>query len=260
MANFPKRVLVSISILVVGYLTVSAMAEPFMQKSTSFARTTTSDGANRRLTSSLGGSVGASDPSYMVSGAISSYSNLSMTLVDQYARIGVKLAAFAWPTREPLLVTARQILRDVQLSLPCREGLLRMSHDLYHKKPWAMKTLDASGKVTNGLRDKYVDFGSIDQCLANGRQRRKSRKTLNNQSMPTKYCLTKIRWPLPAYEGHPPKLQMSTVGQPNGLTHWIQAIANHYEVLYVDTFTVAACLPATCARDEIQVNMKFFNR
>lgn len=61
------------------------------------------------------------------------------TLTDKYGRLAGALTTFAWPGRENVIVQTRKALRDLPLSTVCREALLRISHDTFRQRPWAMK-------------------------------------------------------------------------------------------------------------------------
>lgn len=64
----------------------------------------------------------------------------------------------------PQLIRTSQM---VQLSNPCSYDMLRMALALRQFEPWALKMIDSSGKVPEGIFEgSFTALGSYDQCLS----------------------------------------------------------------------------------------------
>lgn len=108
----------------------------------------------------------------------------------------------------PRLIRTSQM---VEVSGSCSHDILRMALALRQFEPWALKMIDSSGKVPEGiLEGSFTALGSYDQCLnivfgPSSSQHQTSTTTTTSQTTPNinhqqthgKYCLVNLSPYLP---------------------------------------------------------------
>ncbi|XP_076360189.1 nose resistant to fluoxetine protein 6-like isoform X2 [Tachypleus tridentatus] len=129
---------------------------------------------------------------------------------------------------------------SVDLSGSCYSSLLKLIFGVRRLRSWAIRMLDASGKITNGILDgSSTDFGSYDQCLNVIVSNRRS-KEINFRG---KYCFLQIHPEFPSASISPDSRLQETV---------FHEISENTEYLSEVAYLTALCVPSTCTTEDIE--------
>lgn len=148
-----------------------------------------------------------------------------------------------------------QFLGDIsQLNLTgdCTYGLFKMIFGVKQLKPWAIKMLDASGKMPDGLfYGSLAAFGDMGECLhvraINRRLNGKLEEYFQGQ-----YCALNIRFKLPPKPArYSPKTFLKNLTDEVPLyKHLLGDVSVGY--FYFTPIRMALCVPSTCTQKDIQ--------
>ncbi|XP_077505446.1 nose resistant to fluoxetine protein 6-like [Amblyomma americanum] len=148
-----------------------------------------------------------------------------------------------------------QFLGDIsQLNLTgdCTYGLFKMIFGVKQLKPWAIKMLDASGKMPEGLFfGSLTAFGDMGECL----QVRAINRRLNGkleEYFQGQYCALDIRFKLPPKPArYSPKTFLKNLTDQIPLyKHLLGDVSVGY--FYFTPIRMALCVPSTCSQSDIQ--------
>lgn len=148
-----------------------------------------------------------------------------------------------------------QFLGDIsQLNLTgdCTYGLFKMIFGVKQLKPWAIKMLDASGKMPEGLfHGSLTAFGDMGECL----EVRAINRRLNGkleEYFQGQYCAMNLRFKLPPKPArYSPKTFLKNLTDQVPL---YKALLGDVSVgyFYFTPIRMALCVPSTCTQTDIQ--------
>ncbi|KAG9509518.1 Nose resistant to fluoxetine protein 6, partial [Fragariocoptes setiger] len=139
----------------------------------------------------------------------------------------------------------------VSLSGACSYDMLRLVLGLRQFQPWALKMLDAAGKVPEGIFEgSFTALGSYDECLAT--QFEASQSDDGNQPTQGKYCLVNVSPFLPP---KPPVDNVEHIFNEEANKRNYPR-ANHFArigaIFYYMRFRIGVCIPSTCSDIDTQ--------
>ncbi|XP_076320938.1 O-acyltransferase like protein-like [Tachypleus tridentatus] len=130
-----------------------------------------------------------------------------------------------------------RMFSTIELSGPCYSSLLKTAFAVRKLKSWAMKMLDASGKITSGIVEgRATNFGSYDQCLSVIM----NNKRTNKVDFRGKYCFLEIHSMFPT-ASLDPRLQDTILGDFAESAHLLEGRSSR----------TALCLPSTCTDEDV---------
>ncbi|XP_013781189.2 nose resistant to fluoxetine protein 6-like, partial [Limulus polyphemus] len=129
---------------------------------------------------------------------------------------------------------------SVGLSGSCYSSLLKLTFGVRRLRSWAIRMLDASGKITAGILDgSFTDFGSYDQCLNVVVSNRKSKGI----SFRGKYCFLQVHPEFPSGSIPPDsKLQETAFREISEIAKYLSEV----------DYLTALCVPSTCTTEDIE--------
>ncbi|XP_076319637.1 nose resistant to fluoxetine protein 6-like [Tachypleus tridentatus] len=133
-----------------------------------------------------------------------------------------------------------RMFSTVELSGPCYVSLLKTLFSIRKLKSWAIKMLDASGKISSGIAEgKGTNFGSYDECLnilvTNHRT--------NKVDFRGKYCFLEFYSPFPTSSDQlDPRLKDSILAELALSAHLASELPG----------LIALCVPSTCSHEDVE--------
>ena len=162
---------------------------------------------------------------------------------DHWPHLSDALASYLWPVKGRAIHFLHQIVNDAeafQVSRSCKISLKHLRDGLKGHRDDAHSFLDSWSKHPSGLMSgEHVDYGHWEQCVQSELREKTS-------STPGQYCLLHLKWPLYDTRG-----QIDQAYARHN-TSWIKSLIADSEPFKFGVFAAAACIPATCSRDELQ--------
>ncbi|KFM59865.1 Nose resistant to fluoxetine protein 6, partial [Stegodyphus mimosarum] len=133
---------------------------------------------------------------------------------------------------------------NLHLSAECRRALLLWVSDLRSLKPWALRMVDASAKMMNGILTGTLSaFGSFDQCVE---------ISVPNRGFQGQYCSIEAWPPLP------PKPRFYALNQRlkafekfENDTGVMGEFTKYVQLFYMFPFRVGVCVPSACSTSDV---------
>ena len=162
---------------------------------------------------------------------------------------------------EPHLPQLIRQSQSVELSNSCSYDMLRMAFALRQFEPWALKMIDSSGKLPEGIFEgSFTALGSYDQCLGvvfgqGAGQQQESSSAANEQQVaaPTrgKYCLVTVS---PFMPPKPPMERVDRLFQEEAKRRNYtedNQFSRLSPMFYYMKFRIGICIPSSCELSDL---------
>ncbi|XP_076352848.1 nose resistant to fluoxetine protein 6-like [Tachypleus tridentatus] len=145
--------------------------------------------------------------------------------------------------------TVLEFLRNTNISNPCVSSITSLLKGFVKTKKWAVKMIDASGKVPEGIVTGTVtSFGSYDECI-----NIKTNAEHNTSGFRGQYCTLRFQPvlpPRPRFQSIVKRLDMFTnFTSSDKIFSILSRDAQYFSYL---SFRIGICLPSTCPVEDIQ--------
>ncbi|XP_013785865.1 nose resistant to fluoxetine protein 6-like [Limulus polyphemus] len=157
--------------------------------------------------------------------------------ISQWLNIERRMKEIINSVLKQFLPNIIRMFSTIELSGPCYSSLLKTALAVRKLKSWAMKMLDASGKIPSGIAEgTTTTFGAYDLCLGIIANNKRTKKV----DFRGKYCLLEILSPFPTTPLDP-RLQDTILGDFARSAHLLQGRSNR----------IGLCVPSTCTHQDV---------
>ncbi|XP_076347577.1 nose resistant to fluoxetine protein 6-like isoform X2 [Tachypleus tridentatus] len=170
-------------------------------------------------------------------------------VIDLWNRMDKDYRKIASYWIEKIKPAVEHVLATANVTDLCRESVLNVLDSISGLETWAIKMLDATGKLPAGLLEgSLTSLGSYDECININ-----SSPGTDQQIITGQYCSVQFRPFLPKRKYK----YYSIVVRPESLTNVSQQgrmlydIAQNAQFFYSFSYRLGVCLPSACSRTDV---------
>ncbi|XP_015907619.1 O-acyltransferase like protein-like [Parasteatoda tepidariorum] len=173
---------------------------------------------------------------------------LNASLEDKWMELEKTFRLYTDTIMKKALPLILRVQSQLNISSQCNGGLLQLVNGIRKLKSWAIKMVDANGRLPSGsLEGTLTDLGEYDQCLDVEQPKRNKHVNIRG-----KYCTLELKPTLPALQN---SVTLNTKVLDFGnipIDSVLSDFAHGSALFHFMVMRIGVCVPSPCVADDIR--------